>query len=162
MALQLWHQVCRARKSDFCCCTSFLLSRTCARDVLSRRAVSRSMQSLRHVLPVQIEGYLKLVKLVGSRRRYYRLSGAELYEHLTKNFRDSGTSHAREGTVRCVQCNASKRELAVEVTERRKPAVLVADYEIVLRSYAEQLNWYSALCNASQRELRSIYSMLVR
>lgn len=93
---------------------------------------------------------MKVVKRLGTRRRYFRLSGAVLYEYVSCDSKHE--SEPREVVVSEVQLvNNSKREITLQVVNRKRPIVVIAytddDHRI----------WKKALSEASKRDVFKKY-----
>lgn len=116
-----------------------------------------SFEKFRHlqsILETEVEGYLRVAKRLGStKRRYFRLSGAVLYEY------PNGEGHLedlepREGVVSAVlNSNGIKREITFVVANRKKCITVVAqnddDYKL----------WKTALTEASKRDIYNKYKV---
>lgn len=106
---------------------------------------------LRNILASEVEGYLKIVKRIGSRKRYFRLSGAVLYEY--HNADSSKKDLGRELILSEVKSvNESKREIVLDVTNRKKALTVVA------QTQNEWEVWKTALVDASNRDINKKYS----
>lgn len=108
--------------------------------------------NLRSELKSECEGYLKVVKRLGARRRYFRLSGAVLYEYVSSDATED--REPREIVVESVQgTNQVKRELVVQVADKKKPVTVIAytaeDYVV----------WKQALSAAARRDIFNKYSI---
>lgn len=111
-------------------------------------------RDLQSVLETEVEGYLKVVKRLGtSRRRYFRLSGAVLYEYLNDecHLQDLGP---REGIVSDVlNTNEMKREITFLVANRKKGITVIA------HDLDDFYLWKTALTAASKRDIFNAYKI---
>lgn len=106
---------------------------------------------LRSVLASEVEGYLKVVKRLGTRKRYFRLSGAVLYEYQNSDV-SATDGEPREVIVKNVKStNETKREITFFVVNKKKPVTVIAlsaeDYSL----------WKKALSEASKRDIHEKY-----
>lgn len=116
-----------------------------------------SFEQFRHlqsVLETEVEGYLRIVKRLGtSKRRYFRLSGAVLYEYPNHEGHLQDLE-PREGIVSDVlNTNEMKREITFLVANRKKGVTVIAsdldDFHL----------WKTALTAASKRDIFHKYKM---
>lgn len=111
-------------------------------------------RQLQSVLETEVEGYLKVIRRIGiPRRRYFRLSGAVLYEYpsgedVIQNF------DPREGIVyRVLNANRAKREIIIMVSNRKRHLTLFA------KCGTEYDLWKDALTEASERDIFKKYEL---
>lgn len=106
--------------------------------------------NLKSELKSQAEGYLKVVKRLGTRRRYFRLSGAVLYEYVACE--DKGEQEPREVVISSVQgTNEIKREITVQVANRKKSIIVIA------YTSEDYYHWREALSEACKRDIFNKY-----
>lgn len=116
-----------------------------------------SFEKFRHlqsILETEVEGYLKVVKRLGTtRRRYFRLSGAVLYEY--PNGEDQFQElEPREGIVSDVlNTNGIKREITFLVANRKKGVTVVTQNDEDFKL------WKTALTEASKRDIFNKYNV---
>lgn len=114
-----------------------------------------SYEQFRHlqsVLETEVEGYLKVLRRIGiPKRRYFRLSGAVLYEYPCGEGQLC-RHDPREGIVsQVINANGLKREITILLSNRKRPLTLLAKNE------PEYDAWKNGLTEASKRDVFNQY-----
>lgn len=106
---------------------------------------------LRTVLASEAEGYLKVVKRLGTKKKYFRLSGSVLYEYQNGDLENQDVE-PREVVVTSVKVTVqSRREITFNVAHKKKPMTVIA---FTLEQYQV---WKDALSEASNRDIFKKY-----
>lgn len=81
---------------------------------------------LRTALTSEAEGYLKIVKMLGTKKRYFRISGSILYEYQNSDL-ENQDNELREAVVTTVKAaNQSRREITFYVAHKKRALTIIA------------------------------------
>lgn len=106
---------------------------------------------LRTALTSEAEGYLKIVKMLGTKKRYFRISGSILYEYQNSDL-ENQDNELREAVVTTVKAaNQSRREITFYVAHKKRALTIIAF------SLEQYHIWKNVLSEASNRDIFKKY-----